>query len=307
MNRLHMIGGRQLLWLSIAALALLSQSALAQTEKAGRPHEMKVDFSYAFGLPHRMTVAPPDSSDKTILDLYADRIEMRWTYGDLKSVPLMAFSPLTCNWTASLWPEVDGRRVTNRSYSRSERFLPVLSTTYDDADGKLQMEVVGGSSAAITRISVRNSSDKPHRYDLVFSRNGFGEVPGYVNAGDPLDYVLAGWGDRADRVLALAVGAGTPLRKDTVGTTIALEWELKPGETGTGFLVRPYRAYEADVPKLRSHDWAKEFEQGKQETGQLYLRRSNKMAANGMGKSRGHSTSWTGQTGQGHKSTGGDM
>ncbi len=225
---------------------------------------MKVDFSYAFGLPHRMTVAPPDSSDKTILDVYADRLEMRWTYGDLKSLHLGAFSPLGCNWAANIWPEIDGRRLTKCSYSRSEGYLPVLLANYEDPDGKLDFEMVGGSTAAIGRVTVRNASDKPHRYALVFSKGGFGEVPGYIIAGEPTDYVLAGWGDRADRVLAMAVGAKTPLRKDTVATTMALEWELKPGETGSGFLVRPYRANEEDVAKLRSHDWSKEFEQGKE-------------------------------------------
>lgn len=259
---------RQLMWLGYAvAISLLGLSANsgAQTEKAGKTMpEMKVDFSYAFGLPHRMTVALPDSIDKTIIDVYADKLELRWTYGNLKSVPLMAFSPLSCNWAADLWLEIDGHRLAKPSYARSEGMLPVFLGSWDDPDGKLDIEIVGGSSAAIIRVSMKNGSDKPHRYNLVFSKTGFGVVPGYVNADDPLDYMLAGWIDRADRVLAIALGAKTPLRKDTSATTMALEWELKPGETGSGFLVRPYRAYEEDIPKLRSHDWAKEFEQGKE-------------------------------------------
>jgi hypothetical protein len=236
----------------------------AQSEEAGKQvSDMRVDFSYAFGLPHRMTVALPDSSDKTIIDEYSDKIELKWTYGNLSRIPLGAFVPLNCNWAADMWPEIDGHRPEKRTYSRTDGILPVLKTSYDDPDGTVDIEIAGGSTAAVTRISVRNNSAKPHRYSLVFAMNGWGEVPGCINEGDPLDYVLAGWNDRADRVLAIAVGAETPLRKDSPAKTIALEWNLKPGGTGTGWLVRPYKAYEADVPKLRAHDWAKEFEQGR--------------------------------------------
>jgi hypothetical protein len=134
----------------------------------------------------------------------------------------------------------------------------------DDPEGQATLEVSGGATAAITRIAWTNPSAEPHRYHLVFSIDGpFGEVPGYINAGEPLDYLLAGWNDRADRVLALALGASTPLRKDTVAKTIALEWELAPGQSASGWLIRPYQAYEADVAALRAHDWAAEFDQSK--------------------------------------------
>src|SRR6476620_9217891 len=35
-----------------------------------------VTFDYTFGTPHRMTVALPDSSGKTLLDAYPGRLEM---------------------------------------------------------------------------------------------------------------------------------------------------------------------------------------------------------------------------------------
>jgi hypothetical protein len=39
-----------------------------------------------------------------------------------------------------------------------------------------------------------------------------------------------------------------------------MEWTLAPGESQSAWLVRPYRAYEADLPSLRAHDWAREFD-----------------------------------------------
>ena len=43
----------------------------------------KVDFSYAFATPHRITVGRPDSSDRTLLDLQPGSLRMAWTYEDL--------------------------------------------------------------------------------------------------------------------------------------------------------------------------------------------------------------------------------
>ncbi len=253
--------------MAAACMGLSISSISADSNEGAKPGmtDMKVDFAYSFGLPHRMTVALPDSSNKTILDVYPESVEYRWTYGNLKSLPLGSFGPLNSNWVATVWSEIDGRHLGKPQYGRAEGVLPVLKTTVNDSEGVVEMEVVGAKSAALTRVSVTNNSDKAHRYSVVFSMNAaFGEVPGYINAGDPLDYMTAGWLDRADRVLVMATGASTPLRKDTPAKTIALEWNLKPGETGSGWLVRPYQAYEDDVAKLRTHDWAKEFEEGKQ-------------------------------------------
>jgi len=212
-----------------------------------------------------MAIALPDSSDKTIIDVHPDHLGVRWTYGNLLNIPLGAFMPLNCNWAADMWIEIDGRRLGLPAYDRAEDILPVFHAIYDDSDGIIEIEGVGGTSGAIFETRVKNSTNEPHRYSLVFSITGpFGEVPGYINSDDPLDYMLAGWNDRADRVLAVGIGAKTPLRRDTAARTMALEWDLKPGETGTGLLVRPYRAYEEDVPELRSHDWRAEFEAGKE-------------------------------------------
>ncbi|MFQ8804479.1 MAG: hypothetical protein ACLR8Y_04285 [Alistipes indistinctus] len=40
-----------------------------------------VNFFYAFTTPHRMTVALPDSSDKTLLDAEDGKLTVSWTYG----------------------------------------------------------------------------------------------------------------------------------------------------------------------------------------------------------------------------------
>jgi hypothetical protein len=58
--------------------------------------------------------------------------------------------------------------------------------------------------------------------------------------------------DRADRVLALGVGADAyPIGKKSM----TLSWTIQPGETRTGWVIRPYEAYEADLPALRTSHW----------------------------------------------------
>ncbi|HOX38189.1 MAG TPA: hypothetical protein PL033_09390 [Candidatus Brocadiia bacterium] len=242
--------------------AIFAQTSPQPAKEAGNPMQ-KVDFSYAFAMPHRMTVALPDSSDKTILDVYGDHIGVRWTYGNLLNVPLAAYAPLGSSWSAALWIEMDGARLPVGVYSRAEGCLPVLDCAFKNDSGGAKLRFTGGLSAALTRVTVSNTDSKLHKLAVVFSMDGsFGEVPGYIVAGDPLDYIIAGWSDAADRVLALAVGGKSPLRKDTTGRTIAMEWELAPGEEQSGWLIRPYRAYERDVARLRGADWEKEAGQG---------------------------------------------
>jgi hypothetical protein len=71
------------------------------------------------------------------------------------------------------------------------------------------------------------------------------------------DLLMAGWLDRADRILVLGSGADTyPL----IGpTTMCMGWDIPAGETRTAWVLRPYRAYGEAVDELRSRDWAAEY------------------------------------------------
>jgi hypothetical protein len=221
--------------------------------------EPTIDFSHSFGHPHRMTVALPDSSDKTLIDVHKDKLGLLWTYGNLLSTPPLAYMPLRANWSASLWAEIDGRRVPVGSYARAEGFLPVLTCELKDPAGVVRMEIAGGATAAIIHIKVWNTDDRIHRFDVaVTAETTHSEVPGYIIEGDPLDHMLAAYAERADRVLFVAMGGECPLRRDTTGSTLGMRWDVKAGQGAEGWLIRPYAAYEGDVPRLRRHNWARE-------------------------------------------------
>jgi len=221
----------------------------------------KVDFSYAFGMPHRLTVALPDSSDKTLLDVRPDCLSMSWSYDDLRHTPLASYLAVRTSWYMNVWPELDGKKLPSTHYGRAENSLPVLDINFEGDHGSVKLETVGGKTAAITKIELINNDVSEHQFSLVSDVNGFGEVPGYVEKKLATDYILAGWGDAADRVLVLGIGAQEfPVHGNN---SIALKWTLAPGQSRIGWLIRPYRGYEADIAKLRTQDWSRQFQDSK--------------------------------------------
>lgn len=260
-------------WMAGAILAFGGACSFgAESGSAATP---KVDFSYAFATPHRITIGRPAASERTLLDLEPGSLRMSWTYDDLTmpNYPLLSFKTPTVGWKIDLRPEIDGKPPAKSRWTRLDKVLPGLDNIYGDPRGSVRLAALGGKTGAIVRIGVANGDAKPHQFALRCDAKD-GENPAWVDparlAGDNL---VAGWDERADRVLILAVGAdkysletdGRPPKSKSM----VLVWNLKPGEKRTGWLVRPYRAYAADLPALRKHDWAEEMEQGKQEWREL--------------------------------------
>ena len=221
-----------------------------------------VDFGYAFSTPHRLTVCLPDSSQKTLLDVEAGAMRMAWSTDDLRQKPLAAFMAPRTNWQVFLKPEIDGRPFTTSKWTRSEGWLPVLLNSYTDKVS-LDLETVGGNTAAITRVSMINRDNVPHNVGIRCESPGGwkGFNPGWVQSDWDRDILLAGWEDRADRIVVFALGAD---RFDVpTPNTVHPTWTLEPGKSSQGWIVRPYQAYQAMVPGLRTKDWLAEFEEGK--------------------------------------------
>lgn len=223
----------------------------------------KVDFSYAFGVPHRITVALPDSSHKTLVDCYPDHLGLSWTYQDLTNLPLGALMPPKTDWRVNIWPEIDGQKLNESSWTRLGGYLPALVQSYAAPQGAVQFEVVGGPTAGLVRITLRNDDRTKHRYSVVLTGLGMHAVPAWADAEIPADHMICAYIERADRLMVLTLGAECmPLRRDAIGKTLCLEWQLAPGQTVTGWIVRPHQAYSAEMPMLRQHDWAAEFAAG---------------------------------------------
>ena len=236
-----------------------------------------VDFSYAFAVPHRITVARPDSSDKTLLDLYPGYVQMAWIYEDLTRKPLGAGRPPKTAWWVRVVPEMDGRSFSQSTWTRSDDYLPVLDNTYQDEQGCVKLEAAGGVLGMVCRVQVSNMDNQPHVFTVRCVSTGRGEVPGWFQRDQAADHLAAGSQkepgmsqEGPDRILVLCVGADEYSLNG--GKTLTLVWNLKPGESRTGWIIRPYRAYAADLPDLRKHDWANEFASAKKEWRDLLNR-----------------------------------
>ncbi len=230
------------------------QSPAASLPAAGP----SVDYGYAFATPHRMAVALPDSSDKTLLDLEPGALRMAWTYDNQLNLPPFAFVALTAPWAVRLIPLVGDAPFAGSTWTRAEGRLPILVNEYDSPEGAMRIEATGGATAAILRVTLTNKAAEPRRFALrcESQRGFFGYNPAYVDPDKDSDCLLAGWGDRADRVLVAAVGADTC--EVTGATILQPTWTVAPGERREGWIIRPYRANAADLPQLRTTDWAAE-------------------------------------------------
>jgi len=239
--------------------------------------ESKVDFSYAFAPPHRITVGRPDACDRTLLDLRPGNLRMSWTYDNLSManyLPLTFRTPPTL-WSIQITPQIDGKPISQSRWTRSEGVLPGLENVYEEASGSVRLDALSGMTAALVRIEIVNTDSNSHQFTIHCDSDGSRcENPAWLDVTQYLgDNLQAGWSDRADRVLILGLGADAySLREDNLppgSQNMVLVWNMKPGEKRQGWIVRPYHGYSANIPALRKQDWAQEMEQGKKEWSNL--------------------------------------
>jgi hypothetical protein len=128
--------------LSVAAAAASENQILGSTSTSApgtqARHNEEVDFGYAFAPPHRMTVARPEASEKTLLDLEPGVLTISWSYDDLRNTPLAIFKTPRTGWHVKIQPLVDGKPLLNNSWSRGEEFLPMLNSKYSGPAGSVQ-------------------------------------------------------------------------------------------------------------------------------------------------------------------------
>ena len=262
--------------LSAAAVAVSERPSLAEVSLSSpnaEAHSRKeqVDFGYAFAPPHRITIARPEASEKTLLDLEPGLLTMSWSYQDLRRNPLAILRVPPTDWHVKIQPTVDGKPFLHSTWKRGEDFLPMLDTLMQDAAGTIRLEAIAAATGALVRITAHNSDSVAHRFALV-SEVLDGWVmhnPAWVEPGKDPDALVACQNDRADRVLLFGIGAA----EFPVGRmTMTLEFALQPGETRNGWLVRPYTAYERDLAELRKRDWKTEFEAAKEEWKAFFAR-----------------------------------
>jgi hypothetical protein len=222
---------------------------------AGCAAAQTVDFGYAFAPPHRITVARPTASEKTIFDAVPGGLTMLWSDGDLRSVPLSVWKAPSIDWRVKMTPAINGAPLGGGKWTRSGGWLPALDSRFESAAGVLRIEAIGAREAALVRVTAQNRDSVPHRFSLECTlENGWVvHNPAWIEPGADADSLLAQQQERADRVLLFTAGS----QQSPVGRKSAsLVLELPAGATRSGWVVRPYRAYRSQLPELRARDWA---------------------------------------------------
>lgn len=233
-----------------------------------------VDFSYSFAPPHRMAVGLPDASERTLLDLTPGGLKLSWTTDDLTTFPVLAFKTPKVEWGLQLGFEVDGQEVTESSWRRVEGYFPALETNFTSAGCEAKLTCWGGKSACVTRIEAHNTDAKAHRLVIRVQSTAWGENPAWVRPGEwPGDALQCGWNERADKLIAFAVGADAyslaESGKAPSPNSMVLVFDLDAGESKTGYLARPYEAYRKELPELRRRDWEVEIVEARAEWQRL--------------------------------------
>jgi hypothetical protein len=96
--------------IAVSDSLLFSETLVAGPAPQTHPRKEQVDFGYAFAPPHRMTVARPEASEKTLLDLQSDFLTMTWSYGNLRTEPLCVFkTPQIAPWRIRIQPLFEGK------------------------------------------------------------------------------------------------------------------------------------------------------------------------------------------------------
>jgi hypothetical protein len=248
------------------AAAGLTSAMLAAAQRNDQPAtdsripSEKVDFGYAFAPPHHITVARPEASEKTLLDLEPGLLTISWSYEDLRTTPLATFKTPPTDWRIRIEPYIDGKAIGQSAWKRGDAFLPMLDNEYLGTDGtRVRLEAIGAEGAALVKISLHNSGTTQRRFGLRCEvlKGWVAHNAAWMDTGRDPDTLLAGQSDRPDRVLLFGLGGE---RYPVAAKAMTLEWSLAPGESREGWLVRPYQAYQAELAGLRRVDWPARFE-----------------------------------------------
>ncbi|MBN2852091.1 MAG: hypothetical protein JXQ23_05075, partial [Clostridia bacterium] len=248
-------------------------------------NQNSIDFSYAFAPPHRLTICQPEGSHKTLLDVKPGKLRISWSYDTLAAMNNNVWKSPDVKWVLELVPLVDHEKTESSFWKRSEQGIPGLVNTYIKDDITYVIEAIGAASEDIFKISIINTGNNNRLCQLSCEHIGGWVIsnPAWIDGYNP-NALLAMEFERPDRILAIGYGADQyPLSHEIINEaevpdfntkekdkinfqkTLMFQWDIRPGETKTGWLVRPYEEYEENIDKLEKIDWNEKFNHAKKQ------------------------------------------
>ena len=216
---------------------------------------MTVDRSYAFAPPHRLTLSWPGSSAKTLVDVHADHVRLSWTYHDMTEVALGAPPIPNADHFVDILSSLDGKPFADHHWERSPQGLPIVVDSYMTDGVTLRFEYIGGRDGMVARVVAANSAPGLHTVAVRCLDAAGGQALDWTRPDAPGDALTD---PSRERLRFLTVGAPHHLRDADMA---ALVWQLAPGETCQGWLVRPADAGLDALPEYRRRDWSAAFDE----------------------------------------------
>jgi hypothetical protein len=220
------------------------------------------EFGFAFSLPHRITVGLPVNSNRTILDVFENKLKISWTNENLVYYPFVSFRPLIADWGIMITPTVDNEVISHVQWTRIDGYLPALKNEYEKDGVLISLEALGADTATLIKVILINKGKIRRHISLHTENQGWaGYNPQWVDSSEVPDRLLAGWNAPADQILELGVGAEK--FEMTSPGTMNMHWNLNPGETKIAWIIRPYHCYSRQTEWLRAVSWDEEFTRAK--------------------------------------------
>jgi len=187
--------------------------------------------------------------------VHADHVRIGWTYRDLTEVPLGAPPLPNADHFVDIVPSLDGAAFARHSWERAQQGLPLLIDRYESEGVSLRCEYIGGRDGMVARMIAANSTAAPHTIAVRCLDAAGGQAVDWTSA-DGRGDALTDPGHQ--RLRFLTVGAPHHLRDADMAAQL---WRVGPGETCTGYLVRPAAAGLDALPEYRQRDWSAAFDE----------------------------------------------
>ncbi len=258
---LHLPAGKHVLRVTKAQYETWEAEVTVTADQTAVPPirlPMAVDHSYTFAPPHRLTLSWPGASCKTLADVHSGHVRLSWTNHDMTEVPLGAPPIPNADHFVDIHSSLDGMPFEQHHWERPREGLPILIDRYETNGVSLRYEYIGGRDGMLARVEATNRAVEQHAVAVRCLDAAGGQAVEWTSPESRGD-ALTDAGQKELRFLT--IGARHHLRDADMA---ALLWNLAPGETREGWLIRPAEASVDELDELRRRDWPASFNESVQ-------------------------------------------
>ncbi|MCL2517036.1 MAG: hypothetical protein FWF15_00605 [Oscillospiraceae bacterium] len=218
----------------------------------------KVNFNYAFGAPHRITLSRPSASEKTIFDLQNNLVKISWGWGNLKDKFPLSWQTVPMDIFLDLKILIDGKPAEFAEWRRTASGTPMLAI---NGDGYI-IEAIAVECGCLIKLSATRDLCVvlTHTNGWVISNQGWID-------GENTNVLMTMNHERADRLIAVGSGADCYSLPTEAGYSKSMLscFKVEPGQTKNGFIFMPYKDYFENIDKILAYDFENLFNQAKNE------------------------------------------